>query len=55
MQSDQDSECQKPIYGPLGSCVGHCELEESHSGPCRINGVCEEDMLKFLPTGEYSE
>ncbi len=41
-------DCEKPIYGPLGSCVGHCDRHRDHEGPCAVNGVTEADMLKLL-------
>lgn len=41
-------DCEKPIYGPLGTCVGHCDRHPDHIGPCAVNGVTEEEMLRRL-------
>ena len=51
------SECEKQILGPLGTCVGLCELERGHEGPCRVNGVSEQDMLDTItqPVEHHSE
>jgi hypothetical protein len=47
-EHSKNTECGQPINGPLGTCVGLCELEENHQGPCRVNGVSECDMLEYL-------
>ena len=39
--------CGKTIVGPLGTCVGLCELKHDHDGSCRINGVSEQDMVNL--------
>lgn len=46
--SEQQEECLKPMYGPLGTYVGYCELKVGHEGPCRVNGVSEQDMIDTL-------
>ena len=42
------NECSKLMLGPLGSCVGRCELERGHDGACRVNGFSEQDMVDQL-------
>lgn len=45
------SKCEKVIYGPLGTPVAYCELQKDHEGPCRINGLSEDEMAKSLTGG----
>lgn len=37
--------CKKPIYGPLGSFVGYCQLLKGHKWPCMVYGLSEQDMV----------
>ena len=46
--SKERHECLNPIRGPLGTVVGTCELDDGHEGPCRVNGVSEQDMVDTL-------
>lgn len=45
-------DCAKPILGPLGSVVGHCDRQYEHDGPCSFNGITEQTMLDRLNADE---
>ena len=47
------NDCNRPLFGPLGSHVGNCDLPERHDGPCKTDGVSEQDMLdRLLENGD---